>query len=329
MNKYFSMLVFGGLSVASFSSLAFEGAEIYGKANVSYENQDDGNNGTWKLQSNASRLGIKGAFYTDIEGLEAIYKAEFEIAIDDGDKDGQTLSQRNIFGGFKHDDLGTLIAGKFDTPLKSSQGKIDQFNDLQGDIKNIIAGENRTSNIIQYSSPRFLDAIGFDIAVVPGEEQSTGAENDGPADTISSAVTFDNGRFFGSVAYDSDVEDSLEADSSGGERLNILRAVGIARLGDFQIGALYQRADESHGPGQEASYLLSGAVKLDRWKFRAQYGLTEGDTTDEELTLAALGVDYKLASKSKAYAYVSRVEAELASSEDTTFGVGFEHKFSM
>ena len=61
-----------------------EGPILYGKANVSYENQDDGNSDTWKLQSNASRLGVKGALNTDLEGLEAIYKAEFEISIDDG-----------------------------------------------------------------------------------------------------------------------------------------------------------------------------------------------------------------------------------------------------
>ncbi|MFP3442472.1 hypothetical protein R0K18_32545, partial [Pantoea sp. SIMBA_133] len=82
----------------------------------------------------------------------------------------------------KQANLGALIAGKFDTPLKSAQGKVDQFNDLQADIKNIMAGENRTSNIVQYSSPRLFDAVGVSVAVIPGEEQSAGAENDGPAD---------------------------------------------------------------------------------------------------------------------------------------------------
>lgn len=329
MKKCLSMLVFGGVAVTSMNALAGEGPILYGKANVSYENQDDGNSDTWKLQSNASRLGVKGALNTDLEGLEAIYKAEFEISIDDGDKDGQTFSQRNIYGGFKQANLGALIAGKFDTPLKSAQGKVDQFNDLQADIKNIMAGENRTSNIVQYSSPRLFDAVGVSVAVIPGEEQSAGAENDGPADAVSSSFTFENDRFYGSIAYDSDIEDSLEADSSGDSRLNILRTVGKVRLSNFEIGAVYQLAEESDGPGEDTSYLVGGAVNLERWKIKAQYGLTEAETTNEELTLLALGLDYKLASKSKVYAYVSRVEADLADSEDSTFGVGFEHKFSM
>ncbi|BES70839.1 hypothetical protein RE428_18570 [Marinobacter nanhaiticus D15-8W] len=74
--------------------------------------------------------------------------------------------------------------------------------------------------------------------------------------------------------------------------------------------------------------LRSDNARLECWKIKAQYGLTEAERTNEELVLLALGFDYKLAGRSKAYAYVSQVEADLAHAEDTTFGVGFEHKFS-
>ena len=57
MKKCLSMFVFGGFVVTSINALAADGPILYGKANVSYENQDDGNSDTWKLQSNASRLG--------------------------------------------------------------------------------------------------------------------------------------------------------------------------------------------------------------------------------------------------------------------------------
>ena len=59
MKKCLSMFVFGGFVVTSINALAADGPILYGKANVSYENQDDGNSDTWKLQSNASRLGVK------------------------------------------------------------------------------------------------------------------------------------------------------------------------------------------------------------------------------------------------------------------------------
>lgn len=329
MKRHLLALTIGSLFAAPAISFADKGPTVYGKVNVSYENLDDGDNDAWKLQSNASRLGVKGDLDLDIEDLKAVYKAEFEISVDDGDKDGETFSQRNIYGGFKHAKAGTLIAGKFDTPLKAAQGKVDQFNDLQADIKNILAGENRVSNIVQYSSPSIADVVKLNFAVVPGEDQSAGAEDNGAADAVSSSVVFDNGNLYGSLAYDSEVADKLEADPTGDSKVNIFRATGVAKIDIYEIGVMYQLAEEDDGAGEDSSYLVSGAVKLDRWKLKAQYGLTEADTTDEELSLVAVGADYKLAKNSKAFAYFSRVETDIADDEDTTFGIGFEHKFSM
>lgn len=329
MKKHILALTIGSCLAVPSISFADKGPIVYGKVNVSYENLDDGDNDAWKLQSNSSRLGVKGDLDLDVEDLKAVYKAEFEISVDDGDKDGETFSQRNIYGGFEHAKAGTLIAGKFDTPLKTAQGKVDQFNDLQADIKNILAGENRVSNIVQYSSPSIADVVQLNVALIPGEDQSDDAEDNGVADAVSSSIVFDNGSFYGSIAYDSEVSDTLEADPTGDSKLNILRATGVAKIDIFEAGLLYQLAEEDAGAGEDSSYVLSGAVKLDRWKLKAQYGLTEADTTDEELTLVAVGADYKLAKNSKAFAYFSRVEADVADSEDTTFGIGFEHKFSM
>lgn len=329
MKKQLLALAIGSMVVAPSVAMADKGPIVYGKANVSYENQDNDVEDAWKLQSNASRLGVKGDLDLDFEQIKAVYKAEFEISVDDGDKDGETFSQRNIYGGFAHDSMGTLIAGKFDTPLKVSQGKIDQFNDLQGDIKNIMAGENRTSNMVQYSTPSFADALSVNVALIPGEDQEEGTDENGVADAVSSSIVFDKGMFYGALAYDSEIEDELVADSTMEGRLNILRATGLVRLDMFEFGALYQLAEEEDGEGEEDSYLLSGAVKLDRLKLKAQYGLTEGDLSDEELTLIGVGADYKLAKKSKVYAYFAQVEQDIGDQEDTTFGVGFEHKFSM
>ncbi|MAM59966.1 MAG: hypothetical protein CMH11_00560 [Maritimibacter sp.] len=60
--------------------------------------------------------------------------------------------------------------------------------------------------------------------------------------------------------------------------------------------------------------------------------MTEGDSTDNEGTLMAFGADYKLADKSKGFLYVAQIEEEIGgggTQEDTIYGIGFEHKFSM
>ena len=58
--------------------------QFYGKANVSINHTDASNSDTLKLNSNASRIGVKGSYEVS-EGLKAIYKFEYETFIDDGD----------------------------------------------------------------------------------------------------------------------------------------------------------------------------------------------------------------------------------------------------
>ena len=165
-------------AVASTLSMASYGfadgpidSTIYGKVNVSVVNADNGSTDQWKLNSNASRLGVKGK--TEIaDGLYAVYKAEFEIAVDDGDTKGQTFNQRNIMAGIRGG-FGTVWAGKHDSPTKLAQNKIDLFNDLEGDIKNTFEGENRVSNIVAYTSPN-INGFATTVAMMPGEGADCG-----------------------------------------------------------------------------------------------------------------------------------------------------------
>ena len=324
-------VAFPGLALAN-------GPTVYGKVNVSLENMSyepapaaPKNDDKWELQSNASRLGVKGDFDLDVGDLKAIYQAEFEISVDDGDKSGQTFTQRNIFGGLKGG-FGTLKAGKFDTPTKKAQGKVDQFNDLDGDIKNIMAGENRASNIIQYSTPKLADMLTLNAAFIPNEDNNDfdgdGENENGLADSTSISLVLQKDIFYGAVSRDTDIRDGLAADASiGFGTLDITRVVAGVKPGNLEIGAIYQMAEESEGDGEDTSYVLSAGFKIDRIKLKAQYGMTEGDTNDEEVTQYSLGADYKLAKASKAYVYFSNLETDIADEETQTIGVGMEHKF--
>ncbi|MFZ5604800.1 MAG: porin, partial [Pseudomonadota bacterium] len=166
-----------------------EGPTVYGKLNVSYEMVDvdyayddiePNSADNWQLISNSSRFGVKGDAAIN-DSLKAIYQIEW--GLDASDDNSADLTQRDRFvglaGGF-----GTFQAGKFDSPLKKAQGKVDQFNDLAGDIQYVLVGENRLANILQYSTP---DMSGFqgNIAFAPGEQYDDGDEEvrDGPADS--------------------------------------------------------------------------------------------------------------------------------------------------
>lgn len=342
MKKQLLAAAIGTLVAAPSIALADKGPTVYGKVNVSYENYDNGTDDQWELNSNASRIGVKGALDLDFQNVQAIYQAEFEIDVDNGDSGGgETFDQRNIYGGFTHANLGTLIAGKFDTPFKKAQLDVDLFDNLGGDISSILGGEERVSNIIQYSTPKLADVITLNLAMIPGEgDDKAGETRDNAADAFSSSVVFDNGTIFGAVAYDSEVTTNIyDADFAGiGEDLYLVDAVrvsGGARIQNFELGAIYQKSETSDDVAsmsyEDSSYILSGAFSLNRLKLKAQYGLTSMDQTDDDLTLMALGADYKVGDKSKIFGYYANAEADenTSSLEDTYFGVGFEHKFSM
>jgi len=292
---------------------------VYGKVNVSLVNADDGSNDEWKLNSNASRLGVKGK--SEIaEGLTLIYKAEFQVCVDDGDcskdESKQSFSQRNIMGGIKGS-FGTVWAGKHDTPTKLAQSKIDLFNDLEGDIKKTFDGENRVSNIVAYSSPE-INGFSSTVAMIPGED----AENDngGLADGVSYSVSYKQDGLYLALAGDQDVKGQ-----------DVVRLVAQHRIDALKLGFMYQQNENTLGSEDESGYFVSAAYKLDSAiTLKAQFGLNEDDADGSEEETLSLGADYKLAKSTKLYVfYTDNTDTDVDSKdpESSTFGLGMEHKF--
>ena len=148
------------LSTLSLTAAAAEDITFYGKANVTVQSNDEGEGSYTEVKSNASRLGVKGTHKID-DNLSVVFQAEFQIDID-GDED--TFTDRNQFIGLKGN-FGEVLLGKNDTMLKQSQGKIDLFNDYNGDVKTLWKGENRMDDTITYKSPSF-NGIKFGITYI-------------------------------------------------------------------------------------------------------------------------------------------------------------------
>jgi len=293
---------------------------IYGKVNVSVVNAANGTTDQWKLNSNASRLGVKGK--TEIaDGLYAVYKAEFEVCVDDGDCKGQTFAQRNIMGGIRGS-FGTLWAGKHDTPTKLAQNKIDLFNDLEGDIKNTFEGENRVSNMIAYTSPE-MNGFATTLAMIPAEGSDVdgdGQNDTGLTDGMSYSVSYTKDNFYIAVAGDQDVDSQ-----------DLMRIVAQYKMDALQLGVMYQQNEDNLGSKDESGVFVSAAYKLDKkTTLKAQYGSIEDDVDGDEEETLSLGADYKLAKGTKLYVfYTDNTDSSIGNSdkEDTAFGLGMEHKF--
>jgi len=362
-----------GAAIAMPGVALADGPTVYGKMNVTLENSDleyklgsmSESADTWEINSNASRFGIKGSEEIS-DGLSAFYQAEYEIFVDDGtdgrdfavegvlvDDDGdlladdsvdieestsRTFKQRDIFVGLKGG-WGSVQVGNFDTPLKKAQGKVDQFNDMAaGDLKNIVVGENREANLIQYSSPAIADAITLNVAVQAGEEYCPSGSasdcQDGPAENFSVSAVYNSDMIYAAVAMDDGI------DGWDATRLSV-----VANLDAFEVGFLYQMAEESEGANadEQDGYVLSAAMKLGSAnKLRAQYGSSEYDvyggpgvTVTDEVTQFGLGFDHKLSKQTKLFANYIMLESEISATgssvtleeDNTRLQFGVEHKF--
>ena len=308
-----------GLASQGFAAGPIDGT-IYGKINVSVVNSDDGASDEWNLNSNASRLGVKGK--TEIaDGLYAVYKAEFEMCVDDGDCKGQTFTQRNIMGGVRGS-FGTVWAGKHDSPTKLAQNKIDLFNDLEGDIKNTFEGENRVSNMVAYTSPT-INGFSSTVAMMPGEGADVdgdGQDDTGLTDGISYSVSYSMDNLYIAVAGDQDVDSQ-----------DLMRIVAQYKMDALKLGVMYQQNEDNLGTKDESGFFVSAAYQLDKkTTLKAQYGSIEDDVDGDEEETLSLGADYKLAKGTKVYVfYTDNTDSStgVADDEDTAFGLGMEHKF--
>lgn len=307
-------------AVMAMPTVAMAETKIYGKVNVTLENYDDDDSDHWRVQSNASRLGFKGKEKIN-DNLSAVYKMEYQTAVDDG---SDVFKQRNIYGGLEGG-FGQVIVGKFDSPLKKIQNKVDVFSDYAvGDVKNLLGGEDRLSNLIQYTTPKSLP-VKAKLAIQPGENEDCPGDDckDGLADGISASVAFDQDGIYAGLAHNKDIKG-----------WDTTRLVGQFNMDMFQVGLLFQTGEESDGEDEEEGFILSGAVKVGPMgKVKLQYGAseyTEGgadDSTDK--TQIGVGYDHKLSKQTMLLAHYIMLEEETGddSDEESVFAVGMQHKF--
>ncbi len=322
MNKTLSI----ALAVAMSSPLyALAAPTLYGKANVTYASAKNsaGNTDTSKteLESHASRIGIKGSEAIADSKLEIIYQAEFQIDVDDGNKAGQTFTQRNIFVGVKGG-FGAVQAGHFDTPLKAAQNKVDLFNDMYGDIAKVISkAENRESNSFMYTSPKMA---GFTLY---GDVISS--ENDDISNGTSLAATYDNSGFYAALAYDLDVKT---------EDTSTVRGVVQYTFSDLQLGALVEQYEPVGDADKLNAFLASVKYSMGKWALLGQLGqsdIVKGE--DSDATTFSLGTDYSLSSNAKLFAFYTNnaftafetvgTVVNDVDYDDNYFGVGMDVKF--
>lgn len=242
-----------GAAVAAQSGVVLADATVYGKLNISLQNNSFDYIGrsqqdNWTLNSNSSRLGVKGKSKIN-DDMDAVFKLEYETYVDNGfsscNNSNNTFCQRNIYAGLSSKKYGMLYGGKNDTVLKMAADGTDLFNDLViGDITNYMVGENRENNSIIYTSP-VIAGFTFSTSTILGEQ--TGVDNAAGHDPYHDSVQQNSGIFdSSSTAVKYEFNDKAWIALAGDvnvQNADIVRLVSQATFGDFTFDAHIQTAN--------------------------------------------------------------------------------------
>ncbi|MDF3029996.1 MAG: porin [Moraxellaceae bacterium] len=337
MNR--TLIALGVAATVALPVVAEAAPKVYGKLNLSveqyekeFENPATKPDEFVRLQTNDSRFGVKGEDELTAT-LSAVYQIEWEVLADTA---GATtdMKQRNRFVGIKSQDFGTVKLGAYDTYLKLAQGKADFFNDMFGDMKYVIAGENRVINVVGYESPKFLGGLNFN-AMAQTQENAAGTKDSKNGNSAS--IVYDNSEIglWVAIAMDNNINAATPLNSTARD-VDALRAVVVYSIADLTVSAVYGTAEDSVGTAgnEEAGMTVGLAYKLGDQTLKAQYGTAEADlatAATQERTQWSFGVDHNFTAKTRAYVFYTAKEedklAALSDNEETSAGIGIEHNF--
>ena len=286
---------------------------------------------TVKLNSNASRIGFKGSEeLTDTVNL--VYQLDYTVS---PDNDLTQFTSRNTYIGLAHNTLGTLIAGRHDTPFKLAKGNADVF-DANADTLGIYnagprgytnLGEYRANNMVAYKSPTIVGMpVTFTAAVslseVDKDTDSPATEKDEGANGYSASLVYDQNGVYLAAGYDNNmgVEDTA------------WRLAGTFDMGKMNmvqgltLGALYQQADVYGYSDDSESWLISGKYKIANtpWTAKAQY--IDTDFGDNDSSEVAVGGEYAFNKSTTGHIYAGQISRD-NNKDDLIVGTGIEYKF--
>src|SRR5690554_3738103 len=331
----------GALTAQAAEENENKGPEFYGMLYVSLDLQKSeaqGEPSHWALNSRNSRIGVKQDIALN-DKLTAVYKIETGVEIDDGDRGGKSFYQRDIYLGVKGD-YGQIIGGRFNTPMRMAEGQIDPFNHLDGDITAVLGGHVRVNNIVQYSSPKFANTV-INVAFMPGELEDLdgdGADDNRIANAFSASALYNEGNLFASFAFDKNMPSGTRTEvgtrtpaTDNTNRSDRVQLAAKYQMGAAAFGTIIQHAvDSDDSKLKENAFIVNGTYRISDYTLEAQYGLNKGDSTKNERSLAAVGVNYHVAKNSIASVNYSIKDYELKNgnkAEDKTLTFAYNIKF--
>lgn len=274
--------------------VALADIQFYGRAHVSVDWLDNGEDTAINTSSNSSRLGFRASHELN-DALSAIMQIEQNIRYENG---AGSFASRDTFVGLRGD-FGQFRLGFFDTPLKAVRSNTDFFGDQIGDARNMTrvrdgySGsdydfDTRFRNSIHYRTPSFS---GVTIDLHYSTNTDTGTTTDNDNDAMSTSITYRNDNLYLAAAFERKSESESDA-ARLGFRYN---------FGDFQLAGLAQFATVKGATGfatdQDVdTFGVGGSYSLgSRTTLKAQYYWLSADGAERDANMITLGMDYRIA----------------------------------
>ncbi len=284
--------------LAAFPAVALADVTVYGRANVSVDWLDDGDDySEVNMASGSSRLGFRAN--RDFEGFTAMVQIEQEIDFTDS---GTNWASRDTFVGLRGD-FGMFRLGKFDTPFKRARGPANLFGDQVGDMRNLTRAGNarfdeRTPNTVHYQTPDF-SGFRFNAAYSLHEGRDGSSRDD---NAVSLSLTYDAGPIGFAAAYE-----NFDDDASRGERDAFRFAVSY-EIDALTLVGFYQTADHNDDAFDSDVFGIGARYAIDeKNSVKAQFFRRSADPAASDSDLFAIGYEYRIARPVRIYLNYARV----------------------
>lgn len=297
--------------------------EIYGRANLSVDQLDDGAKyNRTNLSSNASRLGFRGS--KTFGQLKGIWQIEQEIQVNLDQKqstDDNRLATRDTFVGLQGG-FGTLRAGKFDTPFKVARGPFNLFGDEMGDMRNLTrvgkaAFDERWNNMLEYQTPvvngvQARIAHSFATGSAYATNNSSGVEQKQDATSVS--LAYKAGNIDATLAHETYGANTADT----GKREATRAAIAYKISPELSVMGFYQTADSklvsnNKKEGAEVTGIGLQYMATPQVALKAQYMDRKADAANADASMYTVGADYRYAKGLSFYVSYAGLKNEVGS----------------
>lgn len=332
--KIIALAIASAISAPAFADNA--NMTVYGKAFLDIEsvsNDKSPLSAATRVQTNASRLGVKGSEELG-DGLKGWFQYEMQIDADGNAGNGAGNGTRNSGVGLDAG-FGTVMMGNWDTPFKLAHNKVELFdNTTVFSAINLIgraggaAGANyntRQKNVVQYWSPS-LGGVKLNVSYSPDEGTTAGAATTQGSNKslVSASATYDDhdSGIYVSAAFENRADVAVAGTTDSASRL-----VARYALGDFWLGATIENitvnTSTSNSYTQGNSELV-GSYKLGASTIALSYaiaGATATANTGANQTSLRYGLN--LSKRTELFAAYTQLKNDTAGAYGFSGGTAF------